>query len=194
MKMLKRWPVVATVLTALALGACSPSPEKLAEQGSDVGLSTPPITTWEQPALPAPFTDVDQSNPDDVAQAVVTELFRWKPQEGDLSPADAAERATALMTESCIARYKNSWSAMMGLPGSLWQSWMEAHTTPTTTVTEARDPRPADEEMRSYRQYAVTVVADNPTPTTITYNVMVVVDKLGWWQVSDIRIDPPVIT
>lgn len=177
----------------LGLTACSSSSEPdVTEGGNDIGMTPPVVTTWEQPPLPDNFGEVDQASPDEVGRAVITQFFSWDPNT-DQSFADAGHRAEALMTPEYVSQAGNSWSAMMSLPGYLWEQWVAEDATIDVTVTDGKDQRPADQEMKAFRQYIVDVTATGKTTTKIQYAVFVELDKLGWWQVSKMNVKIPTV-
>ncbi|WP_101515719.1 hypothetical protein [Corynebacterium ulcerans] len=179
----------AIFLTSV-LSACSLGKEN--HDGSDAGMSPPEITTWTQPSLPPGISnqEVDQTNPDAVGVAAMQTFFAWKPGV-DETTADAAKRSIPLMDEDFAASRANSWSAMTGLPGYLWEKWTSEKTTTTVTVKESKDQRPEDQPRHVWRQYRITVEVSNGD--SVAYDVFAELEELGWWRISALKITAPQI-
>ena len=114
----RRFAAVALALTVTALAACSRTGhntygEHDDEHGTAVpsGASTPAL-----PPLPAPWTDLDRTNPQTLALAAVNALFDWRPgtvhRRGDRpragpAAADPPRRGTPISPTRSPARSGN---------------------------------------------------------------------------------------
>ena len=178
--------IVAVGLTVVVAG-CSGKDEP---QGSDPGIVDPAPSSWAQPPLPGGLGEkVNQEDPESVANGFLSEFFTWRPEE-DASPADAAERASVLMDEPLVDSHRNSWSAMAGIPGDLWQAWQGAETR-SVTIKPAHEQRPGDTDREVYRQYHVTV---HQKDDVVEYDVFMKLEKLGWWRVAQLQLSAPVLS
>ncbi|MBZ8176210.1 hypothetical protein GSS88_00095 [Corynebacterium sp. 3HC-13] len=157
--------------------------------GTDVGMQEPTVTSWEQPVLPPPFENLDQSDPDQVMEYAAREFFHFDP-EHDQSFADAPERVEPLFTPEFYASHKNSWSAMVKLPGSVWDEWASHHAHIDVIATIQADTHPEDQSGRRARVIQVDVKPS--IGKGWRYSVYMTIESHGWWRVSDLEITQPV--
>ena len=187
---MKKRFIAGLIAVSVAVTSCSRGEDE--ELGHGLGEQGPTEVETTQPPLPGSFADVDQSSVDAVGKAVLTEFFSWRPIE-DRSPADAANRSKSLMDEEYYARTSNSWSAMTAVPGKKWDGW-KAHNASLekVTVTESKEQRPPDEEMKAFRQYRVEITLSvDGQPQKISYDAFATFTKLGWWRLADMHLTQP---
>lgn len=176
--------VLGMVACLVACGADQPEGE------GQPDLQDPTVTTWEQPPLPeaAGGDNLDQTNPDAVAQQMVRTFFGWDPAT-DSDSADAALRAAPLMDEELAASHAQSWSGMTRLPGRMFQQWKQDNATVEVQLVEHREQRPPDEPRHVRRGYTVHVLVS--TGDRVDYDVHTELSELGWWRVDAFQVTGP---
>ena len=181
----RRFAAVALALTVAALAACSRTGhntygEHDDEHGTAVpsGASTPAL-----PPLPAPWTDLDRTNPRTVALAAVNALFDWRPGTGDIGPETALERARPLLTPRAADSYQP-----YPIPRPLWQSWMDTHATITTASAVSDEQHPADTTLTWHRKIITHIHA--PTAVDLTATTLITLTEQPAWTVTAVTTLP----
>ncbi len=181
-----RQGILVISVASLVLTACSQQSD---HDGTDVGMTEASPTTWEQPALPAPLTGVDQASVDAVGQAVVQTMFGWDFQR-DTSMYDAIDRARPLMTPALNASL-GATPELYDLPGRQFDTWVDQDAHAEVDVHEGTEPLPPAHDRTEYRQYVVNIAVHDDSrqqPARYRYIVRTTLEELGWWKVSDLQI------
>ncbi|MCX4099100.1 hypothetical protein [Nocardia sp. alder85J] len=178
---------VALALTATALAACSRTGHDYGEH-DDHGTGVPSgATSQALPPLPAPWTDLDRTNPETVALAAVTALFDWRPGDGDTGPETARDRARPLLTPRAADSYRP-----YPIPRPLWQSWMNTHVLIHTTSDISSEQHPADTAVTWHRKITTLIHATGGSITTadLIATTLITVTAQPDWTVTEITTLP----
>ncbi|NKS56576.1 hypothetical protein GS504_03265 [Rhodococcus hoagii] len=186
--MVRRALAAAVVGAALLATACSNGGDT--EEPMDAGGPTSSLTAPAPPALPAPYTDVDQTNPESVMVAAAQALFSYTPA-ADRNQLDAVNRAAPLLDERYYNDNAQSLIALAPITGRQWEQWREEKAVVTATATVTSDEHPEDKPAKVSRVVAVQVNATDPSGRTvdsISFAAYMTATKLGVWRVSGVMV------
>ncbi|HAT6526222.1 TPA: hypothetical protein JAK05_002223 [Corynebacterium striatum] len=188
---MKKTGLVLALSACIALSACGNDNDKQDELANDVGAEDPTVTTWQAPEIRGPLEKTDQTDASAVGEAVTKQIFSWDAAH-DRSSGSAARKAEPLMNEDFATGNRNSWEAMLKIPGKQWEGWVADEAVASVELTEGLEQRPPDTEMEAFRQYSVDVtMKGKQDETKIHYDVFVTLEHLGWWRVNDMQISQP---
>lgn len=182
----RRQTTALVAATALAFLAAACGNDGDAEKPMDAGGPTTSLTTPAPPALPAPYADVDQTNPESVMVAAAQALFSYTPAT-DRNQLDAVNRAAPLLDERYYNDNAPSLIALAPITGRQWEQWREQDAVVTATATVTSDEHPEDKPAKVSRVVAVQVNATDPSGRTIDsipFAAYMTATKLGVWRVS----------
>ncbi|MEU8901257.1 hypothetical protein AB0C65_35690 [Nocardia sp. NPDC048505] len=179
----RRRMAAAAAFVLLAIVGCS-------KPGNDFGESHTPDTgipsgasVQTLPPLPAPWAELDRTNVTAVANAAMTALFDWNPENGDTGPESAAHRAAPLFTPRAAADYRP-----YPIPRVTWQDWMDTATTITAATTITSETHPPDTDVSWQRKTATTITVNTPgkSPRTITVISLLRLQKQPVWTITGV--------
>lgn len=180
--------VAAAAVIALALTGCGDSDDHT--HPMDDGGPSQSLTAPALPALPAPFSGVDQNDPEAVMIAAAQTLFSYTPAV-DTNQLDAANRAAPLLDERFYAENAGSFIALAPITGRQWEQWRQQNAVAAATATVTADDHPQDKSAKVSRVVAVTVTAANPAGQVVdstSFAAYMSATKLGVWRVSAVMV------
>lgn len=161
--------------------------------GSDAGRPTSPSSSPTQASLrfPAPFDDVDPSDPIAVMEAALTTLFSYHPAD-DESQMEAAERAKPLLGTAGVDA---GFAALAPITGRQWRTWARDHQSVAAIARiPARGDNPDTDAIASRMAWVTQTVTDRagrpagrPLPPLSVF-VTVGKDPKGVWRVDRIAV------
>ncbi|NKY53960.1 hypothetical protein [Nocardia vermiculata] len=174
----------ALVVAAVALTACTQSGDDTYGEHDTHGTGVPSGASIETlPPLPAPWTDLDRTNPEAVALAAVRALFDWRPADGDTGPEDALDRARPLLTPRAADSYRP-----YPIPRPIWESWMNSGASITASSEVSSEQHPADTDTTWQRKISTRIHAVATGDLSAT--TLVTVTKQPLWTVTAVTTLP----
>ena len=172
-------------LTVVAVAACSRTGHNDFGEHDDHNTALPSgASIATLPPLPAPWTDLDRTDPQAVALAAVAALFDWRPADGDTGPEAGRDRAAPLLTPRAAETYRP-----YPIPRRVWESWMNTRTTITATSEISGEQHPTDTDVTWARKITTHIHAGETVDLTAI--TLITVTKQPVWTVSAATTLPP---